>query len=104
MKIKFLIIALLGFISATAFAQKGQLSDAQEDYTTYDALKTQKALDSKAAQSLADAILRLAKHPDECTRLQQKGRERATHFSIAQCTRNLDDAREQILRESTVHV
>jgi len=55
MKIKFLIIGLLGFISATAFAQKGQLSDAQDNYTSYDAVKSQKALDSKAAQSLADA-------------------------------------------------
>ena len=55
MKIKFLMIGLLGFFSATAFAQKGQLSDAQDNYASFDAIKSAKNLDSKAAQNLADA-------------------------------------------------
>jgi len=35
MKIKFLIIGLLGLVSATAFAQKGELNNAQSEYDSY---------------------------------------------------------------------
>jgi len=40
MKIKFLMVGLLGFISATTFAQKGELSSAQGNFETYEAAKS----------------------------------------------------------------
>ncbi|MDB5110994.1 MAG: hypothetical protein JWR67_2108, partial [Mucilaginibacter sp.] len=40
MKIKLLVAGLLGLFSATAFAQKGELSNAQEAYTKYTAFKS----------------------------------------------------------------
>src|ERR1700753_1480170 len=57
MKIKFLMIGLLGLASATAFAQKGALKDAQEGYDQYDVSKDAKigAIKTKAMQSLTDA-------------------------------------------------
>ena len=57
MKIKFLMIGLLGLVSATAFAQKGALKDAQENYDQYDVSKDAKipALQTKASQTLSDA-------------------------------------------------
>ncbi|MDB5127042.1 tetratricopeptide repeat protein [Mucilaginibacter sp.] len=44
MKIKFLMLGLLGLISATAFAQKGELNTAQSEFEKYDGLKLQAAL------------------------------------------------------------
>jgi tetratricopeptide (TPR) repeat protein len=57
MKIKFLMIGLLGLVSATAFAQKGALKDAQESYDQYDISKDANisAVQVKAKQSLDDA-------------------------------------------------
>ncbi|MFI5162111.1 MAG: tetratricopeptide repeat protein [Sphingobacteriales bacterium] len=52
MKIRFLITALLAFITMSAFAQKGELSDAKDDYTKYDGLRSNPAL---AKPSLATA-------------------------------------------------
>lgn len=43
MKIKLLMIGLLGLVSATTFAQKGQLNDAQSDYEKFESLRGQKA-------------------------------------------------------------
>jgi len=40
MKIKFLMAGLLGLISATTFAQKGELSSAQTNYDTYTATRS----------------------------------------------------------------
>jgi tetratricopeptide (TPR) repeat protein len=39
MKIKFLMAALLGLITVTAFAQKGELNNANEEYQNYDKFK-----------------------------------------------------------------
>jgi hypothetical protein len=55
MKIKFLMIGLLGLISARALAQKGVLKDAQDSYDQFDVAKGQKLLAAKANASLADA-------------------------------------------------
>ena len=56
MKIKFLMIGLLGLVSATAFAQKGALKDAQEAYDQYDIAKAGGALLApKAKGNLDDA-------------------------------------------------
>lgn len=40
MKIKFLAAGLLGLIATAAFAQKGELANAQENYTKYEKFKT----------------------------------------------------------------
>jgi tetratricopeptide (TPR) repeat protein len=40
MKIKFLMLGLLGFVSATALAQKGEVSSAQSNFDTYEAAKS----------------------------------------------------------------
>jgi hypothetical protein len=55
MKIKFLMIGLFALFSVSAFAQKGQLNDANDAYTSYDAIKGQKPLDAQAAKNLGDA-------------------------------------------------
>ena len=55
MKIKLLMIGLLGLVSATAFAQKGTLNNAQESYDQYDVSKGTPLLATKAKASLADA-------------------------------------------------
>ena len=44
MKIRFLITALFAFITISAFAQKGELSDAKDDYTKYDGLRSNATL------------------------------------------------------------
>ncbi len=55
MKIKFLMIGLLGLVSATAFAQKGALKDAQEAYDNFTVENGQKMLAVKANTDLNDA-------------------------------------------------
>ncbi len=57
MKIKLLMTCLLGIASVTAFAQKGELKDAQSNYDTYAGLRGQKvaAIQTKAKASLNDA-------------------------------------------------
>ncbi|TWR31279.1 hypothetical protein FPZ43_02040 [Mucilaginibacter pallidiroseus] len=44
MKIRFLMAGLLGLVSATAFAQKGELNSAQSNFDTYQATKGQPVL------------------------------------------------------------
>jgi tetratricopeptide (TPR) repeat protein len=55
MKIKFLMIGLLGLSTVTAFAQKGVLRDAQESYDKYTVENSQKILAAKAKTDIADA-------------------------------------------------
>ncbi len=55
MKIKLLMTCLLGLVSATTFAQKGELSTAQTEYDTYAGLRGQKLLASKATASIQNA-------------------------------------------------
>ena len=55
MKIKLLMIGLLGLISATTFAQKGELNNAKNSYNDYQVARGQKILASRAKASLADA-------------------------------------------------
>jgi tetratricopeptide (TPR) repeat protein len=55
MKIKFLMIGLLGFVSATAFAQKGALKDADEGYSNYKLEFGQKLTAAKGQTDLASA-------------------------------------------------
>lgn len=44
MKIKFLMAGLFGFISVSAFAQKGEVSSAQSNFDTYEAARSTPAL------------------------------------------------------------
>jgi hypothetical protein len=53
MKIKFLITGFFGLLSVTAFAQKGELNNAKDQYEKYDALKSGSA--KLAVTSLTDA-------------------------------------------------
>ncbi|MFI5138973.1 MAG: hypothetical protein ACHQIM_14210, partial [Sphingobacteriales bacterium] len=57
MKIKLLMACLLGFVSATAFAQKGELRNAQESYNSYTVSANPKVplLMAKAVVSLNEA-------------------------------------------------
>jgi hypothetical protein len=55
MKIKFLMIGLLGLSTITAFAQKGVLKDAQESYDKYTVENSQKILAAKAKEDIAEA-------------------------------------------------
>ncbi len=55
MRIKFLIAGLLGLVTATAFAQKGELKDAREAYEKYD------LLNKSGAATLAAISLNTAK-------------------------------------------
>src|ERR1700753_998713 len=55
MKIKFLMIGLLGLVSATAFGQKGALKDATESYNNYTVEAGQKILAAKAQKDIDDA-------------------------------------------------
>lgn len=55
MKIKLLMVGLLGLSTMTAFAQKGALKDAQQNYDEYTVENTQKLLAAKAKASIADA-------------------------------------------------
>lgn len=61
MKIKFLMVGLLGLISATAFAQKGELNNAESGYNDYLPLSTQKIFAAKATSSLNDAKIAIDK-------------------------------------------
>jgi hypothetical protein len=40
MKIKFLMTGLLGLMTATTFAQKGELNNAQSNYDKYEAFRS----------------------------------------------------------------
>lgn len=57
MKIKFLMTGLLGLVAATAFAQKGELNNAQSSYNDYEVSSstTVAIMQAKAKASLADA-------------------------------------------------
>lgn len=55
MKINLLMTGLLGLITVTAFAQKGELSTAQSEYNKYETLKNQKAMGTLAITSLKTA-------------------------------------------------
>ena len=55
MKIKLLMASLLGFITTTTFAQKGELNNAQTNYDSYQITAGQKMLAAKGKASLNDA-------------------------------------------------
>lgn len=55
MKIKLLMAGLLGLVSATAFAQKGELNTAKEEYEKYSGLRGQPAMATMAGKSLSAA-------------------------------------------------
>ncbi len=63
MKIKLLMAGLLGLVSATTFAQKGELKNAQADYDNYVPLSTQnqKLFAAKANESLTNAKVSIDK-------------------------------------------
>lgn len=52
MKIRFLMTGLLGLMTVTAFAQKGEVSDAQDAYTKFQGIRSNKTLDKQAMESL----------------------------------------------------
>jgi tetratricopeptide (TPR) repeat protein len=56
MKIKFLMLGLLGLISVTAFAQKGELNTAQSEFEKYEGLKTQPALGLPSLNKAKESI------------------------------------------------
>src|SRR5580704_6211539 len=55
MKIKFLLISLLGFFPINGFTQEAALKDAQESYDSYTVTSTQKVLAANAKTSIDDA-------------------------------------------------
>ncbi|MBB6109566.1 Tetratricopeptide repeat-containing protein [Mucilaginibacter lappiensis] len=55
MKIKLLMAGLLGLVSATTFAQKGELSTAKSEYDNYEGLRGAKATLAVAVKSLGTA-------------------------------------------------
>jgi tetratricopeptide (TPR) repeat protein len=55
MKIKLLMAGLLGLVSATTFAQKGELNTAKSEYDNYEGLRSSKATLAVANKSLATA-------------------------------------------------
>lgn len=55
MKIKFVMVGLLGLVSATTFAQKGELKSAREGYDKYEAMKANPAMASMAVNFLTGA-------------------------------------------------
>ncbi len=55
MKTKFLIVGLFGFISANVFAQKSELSNAQNKFDEYETMRGTPAMASRATTSLTDA-------------------------------------------------
>ena len=55
MKIKLLMAGILGLVSTTAFAQKGELNNAQTNYESYQVTAGQKMLAAKGKASLNDA-------------------------------------------------
>ncbi|MES2274738.1 MAG: hypothetical protein V4592_01865 [Bacteroidota bacterium] len=61
MKISFLMTGLLGLITVTAFAQKGELSTAQTEFTKYESLKGNKAMGTLALNSLKTARVSIDK-------------------------------------------
>jgi tetratricopeptide (TPR) repeat protein len=56
MKIKFLMVGLLGLVSATAFAQKGELSTAQSEYEKFEGLRSQPALSRPSLNKAKESI------------------------------------------------
>jgi predicted Zn-dependent protease len=61
MKIKLLMAGLLGLVSATTFAQKGELKNAQLEYDNYQPLSQQKLFAAKAKISLTNAKVSIDK-------------------------------------------
>jgi tetratricopeptide (TPR) repeat protein len=55
MKIKFLITGVLSLVTVAAFAQKGELKNADDKFASYDATHTTKVFASKAESDLMDA-------------------------------------------------
>lgn len=55
MKTRFLITGLLGLMTITAFAQKGEVSNAQDEYTKYLGTRGNKSMDKQATESLNNA-------------------------------------------------
>jgi tetratricopeptide (TPR) repeat protein len=67
MKIKFLMAGLFGLISATSFAQKGELSSAQTNFDTYEATKGQAALAIPKLNAAKVSIDKAAAHEKTAT-------------------------------------
>lgn len=55
---------LLGLMTVTAFAQKGEVSDAQDAYTKYQAIRNTKTLDKQATDNLNTAKTAIDKAAD----------------------------------------
>ncbi len=55
MKMKLLMAGLLGLVSATAFAQKGELNNAKDEYEKYETMRGQKAMAAMATTSINNA-------------------------------------------------
>lgn len=89
MKIKFLITALFAFIAISAFAQKGELNDAKDDYTKYDGLKVNMALAKPALTSAKGHIDKAAANAKTATLPETYALKAAIYGSLAS---NDDDA------------
>jgi tetratricopeptide (TPR) repeat protein len=61
MKIRFLMTGLLGLISAAAFAQKGELANAQTEYTKYETMRGNKTMEKLAFTGLNTAKVSIDK-------------------------------------------
>src|ERR1700743_1155964 len=55
MKIKFLITGIFSLATVAAFAQKGELKNADDKFTTYDGIRSNKVFAAKAEEDLMDA-------------------------------------------------
>lgn len=55
MKIKFLLTGLLGLLTVTAFAQKGELSNAQTEFDKYETMRQSAGMQKLAGTSLSNA-------------------------------------------------
>ncbi|MDB5145321.1 MAG: hypothetical protein JWQ66_4034 [Mucilaginibacter sp.] len=84
MKIKVLMAALLGFITISAFAQKGELNNAQESYEKYDGLARANFLLAKPSLvSAKTSIDKAAANAKTATLPQTYALQAAIYSSIA---------------------
>lgn len=85
MKIKFLMVGLLGLVSATTFAQKGELNNAQSEYDKYQGLRSaQPALSMPSLNNAKTAIDKAAANQKTANLPQTYALKAAIYGSFAE--------------------
>jgi lipopolysaccharide biosynthesis regulator YciM len=84
MKIKFLMAGLFGLFSVTAFAQKGELSNAQSEYDKYEGLRGQPALALPSLNKAKESIDKAAVNAKTATLPQTYALKGAIYGSFAE--------------------